>query len=213
MAASARPSPDPVLALRRRCPHMRKAIKAVGPPPPRSVPAGFGGLCRIIVDQQVSKTAGAAIWAKVEAGLGGAVTPAAVLSRAETLADLGLSRAKAAYIAGLAEAVAGGALDLNDLSRVPEDEAMARLTALKGVGRWTAEIYLLFGLNRPDVFPSGDLALQIAAQRLIGLAERPGIKDLDTIAEAWRPYRSTAARVLWLYYRVDDGAADHSPAG
>lgn len=195
---------------------MRKAIKAVGPPPPRSIGTGFDGLCRIIVDQQVSKASGAAIWKKFETGVGGSVTPESVLRHSNTLTTMGLSRAKARYIAGMAEAVVDGTLDIAALAHIPEPDAMAQLTALKGIGRWTAEIYLLFGLARPDVFPSGDLALQIAAQKLIGLPERPSIKEMDAIAEGWRPYRSTAARVLWVYYRYDDTTAssgDHSPAG
>ncbi|MHC8508577.1 MAG: DNA-3-methyladenine glycosylase family protein [Rhodospirillales bacterium] len=201
-------------ALRRKCPHMRKALKACGPPPPRRLEAGFGGLCRIIIDQQVSKAAGEAIWRKFEAGVGGAVTPEAVLRRrVATLGKFGLSRAKASYIHGVAKAIDSGELNLKRLARAPDEDVMAALTALKGVGRWTAGIYLMFGLDRPDVFPSGDLALQISAQRLIGLGERPDIKKMDAIAEAWRPHRSTAARLLWMYYRVDDGAADHSPAG
>ena len=188
---------------------MRKAIKLCGPPPERGVDTGFDGLCRIIIDQQVSKAAGAAIWRKFETGLGGSVSPEAVLKHTpEVLGTMGLSRAKVKYISGMAEAVVTGALDIGGLATASDEDVMASLTALKGIGRWTAEVYLLFGLQRPDVFPSGDLALQIAGGRLVGLPERPSIKEMDAIAETWRPYRSVAARMLWMYYRV---GTDHSP--
>jgi len=198
-------------SLSRKCPHMRKAIKLCGPPPVRGVDTGFDGLCRIIIDQQVSKAAGAAIWKKLEAGVGGTVTPGTVLRNApEDLGTMGLSRAKVTYITGMAEAVAAGNLDIDGLASASDDDVMASLTALKGIGRWTAEVYLLFGLQRPDVFPSGDLALQIAGGRLVGLNERPSIKEMDAIAETWRPYRSVAARMLWMFYRF---GTDHSPGG
>lgn len=198
-------------SLSRKCPHMRKAIKVCGPPPERGVDVGFDGLCRIIIDQQVSKAAGAAIWKKFSAGLGGTVSPDAVLFHPpEVLGTMGLSRAKVKYISGMAEAVVSGDLDIDHLATATDDDVMASLTALKGIGRWTAEVYLLFGLKRPDVFPSGDLALQVAAGRLVGLPDRPSIKEMDVIAETWRPHRSVAARMLWMYYRVD---SDHSPAG
>lgn len=200
--------------LIKQCDHMRRAYDLTGPAPARELDAGFAALLRIIVDQQVSTHAGAAIWRKLEATLGGPVEPDRVIAIGEEgLRASGFSRGKTRYALGLADAVASGTLDLEGLSTRPDDEATAALTAIKGIGRWTAEIYLMFALGRPDIMPSGDLALQIGAQLLLGLPARPSIKELDREAERWRPYRSAAAVMLWQYYRYAKPGRGGQPAG
>lgn len=198
------PTPG-LLELVAQCPHMAKAYREAGAPLPRRRPDGFPALVASIIGQQVSAHAGAAIQRRVQKGLG-RVTPKAVLARSDDeLRALGLSRNKAAYIRGIAEAVAHGGLNFRKLRTAPDEDVIAQLTALKGIGLWTAEIYLMFALGRPDVMPSGDLALAEAAARLMDLPARPKPKELAVIAERWRPWRSTAALMLWYYYRFTGG--------
>lgn len=181
---------------------MRRVYDLMGPAPARELDAGFPALVRIIVDQQVSTAAGAAIWAKLEKTLGSRVEPARIRNAGETgLREAGLSRSKTTYVLGLADAVTSGLLDLDGLQALDDETAQAELVKVKGIGRWTAEIYLMFALGRPDIMPSGDLALQVGAQHLLGLEARPSIRELDEHAERWRPYRSAAAVMLWQYYR------------
>lgn len=188
--------------LERKCRFMRKALREAGAPPPRVRQPGFAALARIIVEQQVSVAAGAAIWNRLETGLGGAVTPAAVLALdgEEALRPFGLSRPKARYVRLLAEAVAAGTLDLEAIDGMSDAEAIVALTAIKGIGRWTAEIYLMFALGRMDLWPALDLALAEGAARLLTLEARPDAKALDEIGRRWAPHRSTAALVIWRYY-------------
>ena len=184
------------------CPHMARLHGAVGAPRSRKRSPGFGTLVRVIVDQQVSVQAGAAIWAKLEQGLG-VVAPETVMSAGDAkLRDCGLSRAKARYVACLAAEIVEGRLDLVALGRKRNDEFIrARLTAVPGIGDWTADIYLMFALGRADVWPAGDLALAVACQRLLALKERPSPKDMIGIGERWRPWRSVAALMLWHFYK------------
>lgn len=187
--------------LHDTCPHMRTAMVEHGRPRSRKRAPGFATLVRIIVDQQVSVQAGAAIWARLETALG-SVTPRAVLAAGEEgLRAAGLSGQKARYVMGIADAIVGGGLDLERLARCREDTIRRELTALKGIGDWTADIYLMFALGRADVWPVADIALQAAAGRLIGLDERPDAKGLLEIGERWRPYRSVAAVMLWHFYK------------
>lgn len=187
--------------LRRRCKHISRAIKETGLPRPRGLDPGFAALIRIIVDQQVSTAAGAAIWRKLETAAGGAVTPESLhrLGEAGVRAN-GMSGQKTRYTMGLVEAALSGDLDMDALAKAEDDVVRAKLTSYKGIGPWTADIYLLFGLGRPDVWPSGDLALQAGAHALMKLRKRPTPKRLDAIGEIWRPYRSSAAILLWQYY-------------
>ncbi|MGJ3259298.1 MAG: DNA-3-methyladenine glycosylase family protein [Rhodospirillales bacterium] len=158
-------------------------------------------MVRIIVDQQVSVQAGAAIWARLELAAG-AVTPGSVLSLGEDgLRRAGLSGAKARYVLGIARAIKMNELDLPRLGRCRDETVLRELTQLKGVGRWTAEVYMMFALGRPDILPVGDIALQTAAGRLLGLEQRPGPADLEKIGERWRPYRSVASVMLWHFYK------------
>jgi DNA-3-methyladenine glycosylase II len=154
----------------------------------------------MIVEQQVSIASAAAIWRRLEEGLG-EVTPVAVLSReVEALRGFGLSAPKARYALGLAEAVQQGQINFEELDQLDDPGAVASLTALKGIGRWTAETYLMFCHGRMDVFPAGDVALQEAHRVAAGLVARCSEKTLYLTAEAWRPYRGVAAHLLWAYY-------------
>ena len=183
------------------CPHIRRVVDTCGRPKSRKRSPGFATLSRIIVDQQVSVQAGAAIWARLEAGCGG-VTPETVQKIGiDGLRACGLSGAKARYVSGIADAVVDGGLNLNGLSRKRDEDAREILMALKGIGRWTADIYLMFALGRPDIMPSGDIALQAAAGRLFRINPRPGPEALDELAQRWSPYRSVAAIMLWHAYK------------
>lgn len=187
--------------LSRRDADIARAFAACGLPETRDRKPGFPGLVRIIVGQQVSAGAARAIAGRLDAAVA-SITPAAMLKATDArLRKAGLSRSKVAYIKGLARAIEAGSLDLDAIARQDDDEAMARLRAHKGIGRWSAELYLLFSLRRPDVWPAGDLAVRVALKRLKRLRVVPDEKRMDRIAEPWRPYRSAAALFLWHYYR------------
>lgn len=178
-------------------PRFAAALELTGPLPLRRRPDGFGQLLSAIVSQQVSVASARAIWTKLEEA--GAVTPEAVLQYDQDgLRDLGLSRQKARYACALAEA----GIDYDALRQASNDEVIKALTAVTGIGVWTAEIYAMFSLGRADVFAPGDLALQESARVLFDLPERPKEKPLRQMAEAWSPWRSVAARALWAYYHV-----------
>lgn len=182
-------------------PDLRRALARVGYPASRQRDPGFATLLRIILAQQVSTASAAAIWRKLEAALQGKVTPARLLALDDAaLRAAGFSARKAQYARGLCAGVTTGALDIAGLALLEEEAAIDTLVALRGFGRWSAEIYLLFALGRADVFPADDLAIQIAIQRLRGLAARPGGKLARELAEPWRPYRGAAAVFLWHYY-------------
>ena len=182
-------------------PDLRRALARVGYPASRQRDPGFATLLRIILAQQVSTASAAAIWRKLEAALQGKVTPARLLALDDAaLRAAGFSARKAQYARGLCAGVTTGALDIAGLALLEEEAAIGTLVALRGFGRWSAEIYLLFALGRADVFPADDLAIQIAIQRLRGLAARPGGKLARELAEPWRPYRGAAAVFLWHYY-------------
>lgn len=165
---------------------------------------GFPTLLKIILDQQVSTHAAAAMWAKFVACVD-PVTPSGFLALDDaTLKACGFSRQKTAYARGLASALVDGALDLDALARMPDQDAIETLTALKGLGPWSAQCYLLFGLGRRDIFPAGDLALQVGWQRIAELPERPGPAALLDQAEAWRPRRTAAAYLIWRHYLAEN---------
>jgi DNA-3-methyladenine glycosylase II len=183
-------------------------LAAVGPPPElRTVGPGFPGLLRIMVGQQVSSASARAIWKRIEAAVVPLDAPSLITALALPQEALGLSRPKRAYARGLAEAVIAGAFDPDALAALPDDAAIAAITALKGFGRWSAAIYLLFALGRPDAWPSDDLALAVAVQRLKRLAARPGRQEVDRIAETWQPWRGAMATFLWHYYARTGGQA------
>lgn len=176
-------------------------IERAGAIPLRYRPPGYEGLASIVVGQMVSRASANAIWGRLEALLG-TVTPAHVLAHSvEELRGVGLSSAKESTLRGLATACVAG-LDLEKTAYLPADEAIAELTAVKGIGLWTSEVFLLFCAGHPDIFPTGDVALQSAAAHAFALAERPKDKHFRTMALRWQPHRSIAARVLWAYYAV-----------
>ena len=184
-------------------PGFAAALARVGYPLPRMRAPGYETLLRTIVGQQVSVAAAAAVWRKLEAELGKGCAPDQLLSRDfDALRACGLSRQKQGYARSLAELVTSGQIDLHAL---PEDdeEAIALLTQVKGIGRWSAEIYLLFAEGRPDVWPAGDLAVQIEVGRILGLPERPSERQTRALAEAWRPHRGAAAIMAWHHYNTE----------
>jgi DNA-3-methyladenine glycosylase II len=185
--------------------HMAAAIAEIGPPPPRHRPADFETLMHVIIAQQVSTASAAAISGRLNQRLA-KVTPEAFGALADAdLRAIGFSRQKMVYGRDLAAAFGDGRVSLQKLRRMDDEAAIAALTSVKGIGRWSAEVFLLFSLRRPDVMPAQDLALMVAAQRLKKLRERPEPKKLLKIAEPWRPFRSYGARMLWHYYRNGSG--------
>jgi DNA-3-methyladenine glycosylase II len=171
---------------------------------------GYAGLVWVVMGQQISTSAAKAIMARLETALG-TVTPETVMASSdEELRAPGLSRQKIATLRSSAQAVQQG-LDLDALKDLDAEDAIATLCAVKGIGRWTAEVYLLFALGHPDIFPAGDLAIQESARLAFGLQVRPKEKELLSRAEAWRPHRAAAARLLWAYYRVARSGRDATP--
>ena len=200
-------------ALAAAEPAFARGIERVGYPAPRIRAPGYETLLRTIVGQQVSVAAANSIWAKVEAALGSAADPALLAAAPdEALRAAGLSRQKIGYARSLAGLVISGELDLSALPA--EDEAaIAALTTIKGIGRWSAEIYLLFAEGRPDIWPAGDLAVQIEVGHLLGLDARPPEKTTRALAEGWRPHRGAAAVFTWHHYgvRLRSGTKDALP--
>jgi DNA-3-methyladenine glycosylase II len=179
-----------------------KLIAIGGPTPLRLQEPGFAGLARIIVAQQVSTASANAIFGRLAAALEPLSAPTLIAASDETLRACGLSWAKIRALRALAEAVAQRGLDLVGLGALVAEDAHRALVAVKGIGPWTADIFLLFCLGHPDAFPAGDIALQEAAKLVLGLETRPDARRLEEIAERWRPLRGIAARMLWAYYRA-----------
>jgi DNA-3-methyladenine glycosylase II len=191
-------------ALAEREPAIAAALERAGYPEPRISERGYQTLLRAIVGQQVSVKAAASMWAKLTALVGDPPDPHALLAASdETLRSAGLSRQKAAYARSLAEEVVSGRLDFSALP-ADDEAAIAELVRVKGIGRWTAEIYLLFAEGRSDVWPAGDLAVQIEAGRILGLDGRPTEKRLRELSEAWRPHRGAFAVFTWHHRRTSD---------
>jgi DNA-3-methyladenine glycosylase II len=188
-------------ALAEKDPEMAAAYAACGLPPVRRHETGFAGLVRIMAAQQVSAHAAQAIIGRLDAALS-PLTPEGFLALDDDAQKvIGLSRPKQRYARALADDILAGRIDLVGLEALDDEAAIDALTKARGIGQWTAEVYLLFALQRPDVWPAGDLAVQVAAQKLKGLAERPAGAAMIALAEDWRPYRSAAARFLWHLYR------------
>ncbi|HEY0311544.1 MAG TPA: DNA-3-methyladenine glycosylase 2 family protein [Allosphingosinicella sp.] len=189
-------------ALAARDTAIAAALARAGYPAPRISERGYQTLLRAIVGQQVSVAAAASMWAKLTALVGDPPAPQALIDASdETLRAAGLSRMKAAYARSLAEEVLSGRLDFDALPQ-DDEEAIAHLTAVKGIGRWTAEIYLLFAEGRPDIWPAGDLAVQIESGVIMGLPGRPTEKKLREMSEAWRPHRGAFAIFTWHHRRA-----------
>lgn len=189
-----------VAELARRDPTLADVVARLGPPPLWQRTPGFPTLVLLILEQQVSLASARAAFVRLEAALG-VVTPAAFLELDDaTLRTVGFSRQKTGYARGLAQAMVDGRFDPVRLEPLDDAEVRTELTRLKGVGPWTAEIYLLMVLRRPDAWPAGDLALATAAQQVKGLPSRPSPAELTALAEGWRPWRAVAARLLWHHY-------------
>lgn len=183
-----------------RAPLLGRAIERVGYPEPRIRQTGYRTLLRTIVGQQVSVSAAASVWNKLEVLLGEDMPPQDLLATEfDALRACGLSRQKQGYARSLCELVVSGELDLDSLP-ADDEEAVAELIKIKGIGRWSAEIYLLFAEGRPDIWPAGDLAVQIGLGKLLGLTERPTEKETRALAEDWRPHRGAAAIFTWHCY-------------
>ena len=190
--------------LARREPKFAAALAHAGYPEPRISERGYITLLRTIVGQQVSIKAAASMWAKLVDLVGGTPDPAAILAASdETLRAAGLSRQKASYARSLADEVLSGRLDLDNLAEADE-AAIAELVRVKGIGRWSAEVYLLFAEGRADVWPAGDLVVQIGLGRLLGLPEKPGERTLRELSEPWRPHRGALAIFTWHHYKTPD---------
>ena len=191
-----------IKALAALEPAFAKVLKQHGQPEPRKSDRGAITLLRTIVGQQVSVAAARSMWAKLEAAYGAPPDLKRILKASdEELRAAGISRQKAGYARSLAELVLSGELDLAKLP-ADDEEAIALLTKIKGIGRWSAEIYLLFAEGRRDVWPAGDLAVQISIGKILGLMERPTEKHLRELGEAWRPHRGAAAVLAWHSYNA-----------
>jgi len=181
-------------------PRLSPIVAASGAVPLRRRPPGFAGLARVVTAQQVSAQAATSIWTRVEGVIGAEPTATDLAGVSdEALRGAGLSAAKVRTLRAIAAACADG-LDLEAAADLPEEEAIARLAAIKGIGRWTAEVWLLFCAGHPDVWPAGDLALRVAVGDGFGLPERPSEALAREIAALWRPWRGVAARLFWAYY-------------
>jgi DNA-3-methyladenine glycosylase II len=191
-----------LLRLDRR---LRRVSRVAGVFPPRVAPRGFAGMARIVCGQQLSVASASAIWARLEA-LPGAVTAAGFLALEEDrLRGVGLSRGKYRTLTTVAEAVVARDLDFDAVERLPAEEAIAELTRHKGIGPWTAEIYLMFCAGHPDIFPAGDLALQKAVGEAFGIDPHPDRRTLMEMAAQWAPHRATAALLFWRFYGAKRG--------
>ena len=189
-----------VRALSRCDRDLSQIARRLGPPPMLARRPGFPTLIHIILEQQVSLASARAAFDRLRA-LASPLTPARFLELdGAALKTAGFSRQKAGYGRQLAQAILSGELKLRSLHRKDDESVRAELLKIRGIGRWSADIYLLMALRRPDVWPTGDLALAVAVQRVKRLSARPSYEALDAMSEAWRPWRSVAARLLWHYY-------------
>ncbi len=192
----------PVFALLR---------EEAGAIPVRWLDRGFKGLVWVVTGQQISVAAGRAIYGRLEAALGEITAETIAAASDDALRAAGFSAPKMRTLRALQEAALAGALDLDALEAKSSEEAILSLCAIKGVGPWTAEVYLLFAAGHPDIFPAADLALQESARLAFALDGRPSTRDLREMSDAWAPWRSAAARLLWAYYRVRKGGKTVTP--
>lgn len=181
-------------------PALEPMLAQAGVVMPRVNPSGFAGMAKVICGQQLSVQSAAAIWRRLEMVPGALEPDTYLLLSEETVRASGFSRSKFLALRTVAEAMAAGELDLAEVDALPAEEAIARLVTLKGIGPWTAEVYLLFCAGHPDIFPAGDLALLKAAEHGLGLDARPTIKEMIVLARDWSPHRSVAALLFWRYF-------------
>lgn len=189
-----------VRALSRKDPVLRQLVQRHGPPPLWARPSGFPTLARIILEQQVSLDSARAMYLRLERELGAFAPPTLLRAGESGLRSLGVTRQKAAYLTTLAREIESGRLRLSRLHRLPDEGIREILLQLRGIGPWTADIYLLMALRRPDVWPRGDLALHQAMRAAWRMAERPGTEAAERFAARWSPWRAVAARILWHSY-------------
>lgn len=183
-------------------PKIAAALEICGYPEPRIRPEGYATLLRTILGQQVSVASAASVWDKLEALLGVGCPPEKLIARDfDELRACGMSRQKQGYARSLAELIVSGELDLYNLPQ-DDEQAIEELVKIKGIGRWSAEIYLLFALGRPDIWPAGDLAVQIGIGKIMGHADRPSEQDLRQWAEPWSPHRGAVAIFTWHMYNT-----------
>jgi DNA-3-methyladenine glycosylase II len=193
-------------ALLAADPRLVAVAEIAGPLPLRRRVGGFEGIASIITSQQISIAAAASIWARFTAAVVPFTPEQFLLTSEDALRAVGLSSAKVRTLTGIAAATADG-FDLIAVHDLPAEQAMATMTALKGIGPWTAEIYLLFCVGHPDIFPAGDLALQSAVHSGLKMRKRPDERRLRKLAGKWSPWRGVAARLFWAYYRARKAAA------
>jgi DNA-3-methyladenine glycosylase II len=186
---------------------VRALVDAVGQPALRRRPPGFAGLAAVIVGQQLSTASANAIFGRLDALLDPVTAGRLLAASDEALRTCGLSVAKVRTLRATAGAVLEGQLDFDRMIESTAEAAYAELVAIPGIGPWTADVFLLFGLGHADILPAGDLALQEAARLILRLDLRPNARELARIAERWRPFRGVAAHLLWAYYRVALGRA------
>lgn len=191
---------DQLNALLKSDPRFEPVLREVGTLPERRGSPGFSGLANIVVSQLVSRQSADAIWTRLLHATGPLTPRSYLVAGAGVGPRLGLTAAKADTLVAVAEAIERKQLDLDALQDLPAEQAIACLTAIKGIGFWTAEVHLLFNCAHPDIFPAGDLALRAAAAAVFSLPERPSVEALRQMAEHWSPRRSVAARLLWAYY-------------
>ncbi len=186
--------------LKNRDSDIAKVLSTLGPPPFWKRDPGFSTLVQIILEQQVSLSSARAAFNRLLQAIP-VLTPEEFLKLdLKTLKQIGFSRQKAYYCRHLAESVISGSLNLEGLKKMEDDQARAELIRIKGIGRWTADIYLLIALRRPNIWPIGDLALSAAVQRVKGIKAQPSLQQLETLSLAWEPWRGVAARIFWHYY-------------
>ena len=182
-------------------PHLDKIYRITGQPALRRKPGGLPALLYMITEQMISLKAAAAIWQRVEASLTPFDSHTLANLPEQTYRDCGLSGPKLNTMRALASAIQAGTVDLGQLHTLSDDDAIAHLTAVKGIGEWTAQVYLLSCHGRRDVWPARDVALQAAAHAAFDLPDRPNPRQMGELAESWHPWRAVAARLLWAYYR------------
>lgn len=199
-----------VRSLRRKCKAIRRMHDLVGDPPLRRYPPNFEALARIVVGQQLSIASARAIWDRL-AALGPVAAKELLRHKPAVLAGAGLSNAKIKTLRAVSEAVIKDGLDFTTLALADDDTVRSRLTQIHGIGPWTADIFVMFAIGRADAWASGDLALQVAAGRILGLETRPTALELDEISLRWRPWRGVAARLLWAHYAFKPGAETTAP--
>ena len=196
--------------LAARDPDLARIFKVYGEPPLWRRPTGFPTMVKIILEQQVSLSSAASMFARLKTAID-PFSPERFLEVGEPyLRRLGVTRQKSGFLIHLSASVVNGNLKLRRLSRMSDENARLVLTSLKGIGSWSADVYLLMAMRRADIWPAGDLALAAAVQQLKGLAQRPGPDELELLAEVWRPHRAVAARMLWQFYLGEKARAKQS---